>query len=56
MSRAVARLVIKTLRDRKGFDWWWSEIDKDDRLDIIEEVGEVIARWAARDSNPEPPD
>lgn len=53
-SEAAAEAVISDLRDRRGFDHWWDEIDEDIQNDIREvladEIGSVYSDMRERGS------
>lgn len=42
-EKQIARIIIEVLENRKGFDWWWDNLDKDIQNEIIEEIAENIA-------------
>lgn len=42
MGAKVAWKVIEVLTGRGGFDGWWGDIDHSIKLDIVEEIQEVL--------------
>jgi len=38
----LAGKIIMMLSDRGGFDDWWSNIDIDTQLDILNEINKII--------------
>lgn len=43
-ATVIARRVVRTLQNRKGFDWWWQDIDPADRRDIIRDLSATIQK------------
>lgn len=37
-----AKQIIDVLLDRKGFDYWWDDIQTEDQEDILKEIAKVI--------------
>lgn len=42
MGAKLAWKVIEVLTGRGGFDGWWGDIDHSIKLDIVEEIQEVL--------------
>ena len=38
MSEQLAKQIIKGLYNRKGFDDWWDNLDKDIQADILADI------------------
>jgi hypothetical protein len=38
----LADVAIRVLSDRKGFDWWWEDLDTDIQEDIKQELREAL--------------
>jgi hypothetical protein len=38
----IGRDVIRLLADRKGFDWWWDDLDAESRADIIKSLDQLL--------------
>lgn len=41
-ARAAADAALRVLSGRKGFDWWWEDLDEDLQEEITEAVTEAI--------------
>lgn len=41
-ARKAADAAFRVLEDRKGFDWWWEDLDEDLQEEIREAVTEAI--------------
>lgn len=41
-SKTAGQAVIEVLAARKGFDWWWEDIDEENRQEILAELNEVV--------------
>ena len=41
----IARAVLKELKGRKGFDWWWDELDEDIKEEIETELALTVKRY-----------
>lgn len=39
----IAKVVLTSLRRRKGFDWWYDDISDANQIEIEQEVAWVIA-------------
>lgn len=43
MSRRVtAADIIVFFSGRKGFDWWWDDLDEDIQQEILDELDELL--------------
>lgn len=42
IDKTPAQKIISTLQGRKGFDWWWHDIDDENKEEIIQEMAEII--------------
>lgn len=42
----LANAAIAVLSDRKGFDWWWDDLDADIRREIKVELGKALEKAA----------
>jgi len=38
MEKEIVETLIANLRDRKGFKWWWDDIDNDVRDEITKSL------------------
>jgi hypothetical protein len=43
LLEALTRAAFSVLSDRKGFDWWWNDIDPEDQREIHEDMNEAFA-------------
>jgi hypothetical protein len=43
-ARTAVEAVFGELRNRKGFGWWWDDLDEDIQAEIVDALREVIAR------------
>lgn len=41
-ARYVARMVLRNLDDRAGFDHWWGEIDAETQREIMDDLTGVV--------------
>lgn len=41
-ARFVARMVLRNLEGRAGFDHWWGEIDEDIQREIMDDLTGVV--------------
>jgi hypothetical protein len=41
--------VLGELSGRKGFDWWWDELDPDIQVEISEALGALVDQELARE-------
>lgn len=41
--RTKAKQVIKLLSGRKGFDWWWDDIQEEDQKEILDELTKLLS-------------
>lgn len=39
---SVGQKIIDALSDRKGFDWWWDDLDPDIQAEIVAELDHLI--------------
>lgn len=46
MSKAsdIAAAVLRDLSDRKGFDWWWDDLDDEIQADIEEDLTKTVQK------------
>lgn len=42
IDKAPAQKIITALLKRKGFDWWWQDIDEENQEEITQELAEII--------------
>lgn len=42
MDKEPVKQIISALEERKGFDSWWYEIDKEAKKEIIDEIAAII--------------
>jgi hypothetical protein len=42
LSRRIVCLVINNLNSRKGFDWWWHDVDDETKLELMESLIEQV--------------
>ncbi len=42
MSTDAGKAVIRLLESRKGFDYWWEEIDPWIRKQIVDEIDKLV--------------
>lgn len=44
MSKAgeIADAVLNKLAEYKGFDWWWDEIQEQDKTEIFDDITKVV--------------
>lgn len=42
MSAKIVMAILEELRSRKGFDWWWDELDKDIQQEIREALMVIV--------------
>lgn len=42
MSTSAGKAVIDLLDGRKGFDWWWADVDPEIQAEIIEELDGLV--------------
>lgn len=45
-AKRIARAVLRNLEGRKGFDWWWADVDADTRKEIRADLAEAIEKAA----------
>lgn len=38
----TAEKILAKLSDRKGFDWWWDDLDADIQDEIRQEIADTI--------------
>ncbi len=38
----AAKAIIKMLNGRKGFEYWWHDIDEETKAEIVEEIAATI--------------
>ena len=43
-AAAIVAAVLRDLEGRKGFDWWWHDIDEDIREEIRAELIVAVRR------------
>jgi len=43
-AKAIVDDVFKDLRTRKGFNWWWDDIDEDIQDEIRSDLHDVVFR------------
>jgi hypothetical protein len=43
-ARVVVEAVLDELRNRKGFDWWWDDLDEDIQVEIVEACVQRVER------------
>lgn len=48
-ARTIAEEVLRELRNRKGFGWWFEDLDVEVQEEIIDAVAAVVAEGVARD-------
>ena len=46
---AIADAILANLLDRKGFDWWWHDLDADIQQDIRDEIIRTIQNGLGND-------
>lgn len=44
VARGVGKKVLAVLSNRKGFDWWFDDLDSSLKKEIEEEVGAAAMR------------
>ncbi len=42
IDKTPAQKIISFLQQRKGFDYWWRDIEKDVQDQILEEIAQII--------------
>lgn len=42
--KAAAIAVLAKLKDRRGFEWWWHDIDEETKQEIRDEIAETLAK------------
>lgn len=42
LAQKIVKAILDELNDRKGFDWWWDELDADIRNEIRDELTEIV--------------
>ena len=43
----MAWQIYRVLAGRKGFDWWWNDIEDEDKNEIFDEFREIVRRGLA---------
>lgn len=44
MSTEIVMAILEELRSRKGFDWWWNDLDEGIQREIREELMVIVDR------------
>jgi hypothetical protein len=44
ISLEASKAALKELKGRKGFAWWWDDIDPRDKEEIVADLATVIAK------------
>jgi hypothetical protein len=43
-AKAIVKAVLAELEDRKGFSWWWGELESDIRSQIKKALTRIVNR------------
>lgn len=44
LAEDVVKAVLRDLNGRRGFDWWWDDVDETTQGEIVQSLEETVQR------------